>query len=168
MTQTAEYLQLDTEAYRGGMSDSPPPANRRSKVRFPIDLPLCYHTIGRLSLSGVGRVLNISSKDVWVICPHRLTPGTPVELLIDWPIRLNGEIDIQLVMNGRVCRCDIDGFAVSFDQHRFRRTAPSVTQRPEARQIDAEADSVCDETSPAVFAAHLSGAGQSELLWLAK
>jgi hypothetical protein len=100
------------------------PRERRSRIRFPVDLPFCYRSLNPTLFSGEGSVLNMSSHGALVVCRHQLTAGTMVELTIQWPARLDGWIPLQLVIVGRIVRCEISGFAVAFRHQRFRLAVP--------------------------------------------
>jgi hypothetical protein len=78
----------------------PDPDERRSRVRFPIRLPLVYRTLDRTFRSGRGRTLNISSAGLLVEarCDH-LALGTTVEISIAWPARTQGQKPLFLVMS---------------------------------------------------------------------
>jgi len=98
----------------------PVPPDRRSRVRFPMDLPFCYRTLDRNIRSGAGRVLNVSSRGVLAACAHQLTAGTTVELTMEWPAQLDGRVPLHLVMLGTIVRCEVAGFAVAAFQYRFQ------------------------------------------------
>src|SRR5664279_2498968 len=94
---------------------------RRSRVRFPLELPVCYRTLDRQRrLVGRGWVLNMSSGGVLVAAPHEISAGTPLELSIEWPFLLEGRVPLQLVGSGKVVRCETFGFALLLSRHQFR------------------------------------------------
>lgn len=96
---------------------------RRSGVRFPLDLRIRYRTCGRGCLpAGTGWVVNISSGGVLVACPDRVNAGTRLELNIEWPSLLDGRVPLQLVTLGRVLRSDSSGFAILLKRYEFRTT----------------------------------------------
>jgi len=95
---------------------------RRSKVRFPLDLLVSYRTLGRASVSGEGRAVNLSSSGMLVSRPHQLSVGDSLELRVEWPSLLEGRIGLQLVVTGKVVRSGPSSFAVFFNQHQFRTT----------------------------------------------
>jgi len=55
-----------------------------------------------------------------ISCPDEITVGTLLELNIDWPIRLDGRIPLQLIVIGTVVRCGLFHFAVGIERHYFR------------------------------------------------
>ena len=93
---------------------------RRAKLRFAVNIPVRYRTLGRKSITGEGTVVNMSSSGVLVLRPHRLNVNARLELRIEWPSMLNGQIELQLVAIGKVVRCDPSGFAAAFHRHQFR------------------------------------------------
>ena len=94
---------------------------RRSKVRFPLGFQVRYRILGEESPLWVeGRALNMSSGGMLIGRTHDLGVGEVVEVRIDWPLRLEGRIGLQLVAVGKVVRCGLADFAVLFSQHQFR------------------------------------------------
>jgi hypothetical protein len=103
------------------------PVDRRSKVRFPLELPVRYRTLGREGpFAGVGRVVNFSSGGVLVAHQHEIQEGARMELNIEWPFLLNGQVPLQLVMLGKVVRCETSSFAVELGRYQFRTTRRAV------------------------------------------
>ena len=115
----ALWHSLDAEEVRTAALLRPVSTDSRSKLRFPIDLPFRYQTIGPALLYGAGRVVGISSSQVTAACRHQIMVGTPMELVIVWPTRRDGWIPIHLIMSGRVACCDMSGFTVASCQYRF-------------------------------------------------
>lgn len=104
------------------------PVERRSRVRFPIELRVRYRTLGRGEpLAGVGRVVNVSSGGVLLAYQDEIRAGTPMELNIEWPSLLDGRVPLQLVMLGRVVRCELSGLAVALSRYSFRTTRTTAT-----------------------------------------
>lgn len=106
---------------------------RRSKVRFPLELPVTYRTLGRGSrCSGEGRVANMSKNGVLVSAQHQITVGVRMELRIEWPSLLYGRVPVCLVTRGQVVRCDTSSFAVLMTRYQFRtakRKVASIGER---------------------------------------
>jgi hypothetical protein len=101
---------------------------RRSKTRYPVTLTVRYRTMGRFNrTTGMGRTVNISSSGLLVSSTHRAEVGTRVEINIEWPSMLDGQIPLQLVAVGRVVRCLESGFALSFAQYQFRTMSRKTT-----------------------------------------
>lgn len=94
---------------------------RRSRVRFPVELTVRYRSMGRRStVLGMGRTLNMSSGGLLIACEHELRTGVRLELNIEWPSLLDGSIPLQLVATGKVVRSAGSGFAVAFASYQFR------------------------------------------------
>ena len=102
---------------------------RRSKLRFPLDLQVRYHTLCGRRIAGEGRTVNLSSRGILVTRAHELRENTKVELRIQWPSLLESKISLQLVVSGTVVRGGPSSFAVAVDQHQFR-TARNENPRP--------------------------------------
>jgi len=104
------------------------PVERRSRVRFPIELRVRYRTLGRGEpLAGVGWVVNVSSGGVLLAYQDEIRAGTLMELNIEWPSLLDGRVPLQLVMLGRVVRCEVSGLAVALSRYSFRTTGTPAT-----------------------------------------
>ena len=100
---------------------------RRSKVRFPLELQVWYCTLERgTPFAAVGEVVNISSSGALIAHSYAITAGARVELKIEWPSPLDGRVPLQLVTVGKVVRCGASCFAVVFDWYQFRTAAKST------------------------------------------
>src|ERR1700730_6670436 len=85
--------------------DRSTPLERRSKIRYPVTLNVRYRTLGRSHrISGMGRTLNMSSGGLLIDADQRTEVGARIELNIEWPSMLDGQIPLQLVAVGRVVR----------------------------------------------------------------
>jgi hypothetical protein len=76
-------------------------SDRRCNPRFPISSQVEY-TVGRLHEKGVIR--NISNGGVFIQIGRTLPEGRPLELLIDWPAKLDGKHRLRLSAKDRVLR----------------------------------------------------------------
>jgi len=107
------------------------PLERRSKIRYPVSLNVKYRTVGRSNrISGMGRTLNMSSGGLLIAADQRTDLGARIELNIEWPSMLDGQIPLQLVAVGRVVRCLESGFALSFTQYQFRTLSRKLQSTP--------------------------------------
>jgi hypothetical protein len=94
---------------------------RRSKLRFPLDLGTHYQTVGKgQPCIGTGLVGNMSSSGLFVAGEHEVDAGRRIKLTVEWPTLLNGEIPLQLVIDGKVVRSEASGFGVELHRHQFR------------------------------------------------
>src|SRR5438067_8392813 len=95
---------------------------RRAKIRFGIERPVRYRFLYGASIGQVasGRALDASSNGVLLESDTELSVGDPLELLIDWPAQLNGDVPLQLVTAGCVVRVAGNRCAVSVERYEFR------------------------------------------------
>ena len=125
MTSFAGGL-ADLEDDRVGIvSDQPFLDERRSKIRYPLDLIIQFHFLsGASGFSGVGRTINLSSSGVLVFSEHipldETSAGAGLKMSIKWPSLLDDRIPLQLFAVGRVVRRGVSTFAARFDRHQFR------------------------------------------------
>ncbi|HVW09684.1 MAG TPA: response regulator [Bryobacteraceae bacterium] len=112
----------------GGPSPSNKEAERRTNARFDCHLAVSYQTLEKPFISGQGEseTLNISSKGVLFRASEALEPGQLVQVSVDWPARLENQIPLKLVAEGRIVR-NIKGVAaMTIEKYEFRtRRAPA-------------------------------------------
>jgi hypothetical protein len=98
-----------------------PGVERRAKPRYPIDLVARHRTLHkRAAQMGAGHTVNLSSHGMLVAAPNALHVGEHVRVSVDWPKQLDGHVALQLVVEGRVVRCDPAVFAIAFHHYEFR------------------------------------------------
>jgi hypothetical protein len=96
---------------------------RRLKVRYPIEVNVCYRAVERRQcVSGTGQTTDLSSGGVRVVTPqeHHLLTGTKVEIKMKWISLLHGTVPLNLVAIARVARCGKSSFAAKFERYEFR------------------------------------------------
>lgn len=81
---------------------------RRIETRFGVDRVL------------VGESLNISSKNLLFSTTESFPVGQAVEASIDWPIRLNEQIPLTLVVEGAVVGSANNHTTMRIDRYQFR------------------------------------------------
>lgn len=131
-----------------GMSSAPAaspikayPIERRSHERFPINLKADFRVIYRNRILGLGatRTLNIGSGGVLLKPDQLLAVGASLELLISWPLRLEGGCRLKLVILGRIVRSDAGGAAVKAKHYEFRtsgiRTPGTIQAELQVRSL---------------------------------
>jgi len=74
----------------------------------------------------MGSVVNMSSGGVLVASKHEITVGSRMEISIEWPSLLDGQVPLQLVATGRVVRCDTFSFAMGLASHQFRTRTRAI------------------------------------------
>jgi hypothetical protein len=94
---------------------------RRAALRYPIKLAAFYRTLSKnASISGAGVIRNMSSIGLLIASRDGIDRGTRVEVRMAWPWPLDSGAGLQLVVTGKVVRCEQDSFALAFGKHEFR------------------------------------------------
>jgi hypothetical protein len=106
---------------------------RRSKERYALVLNVRYRALGPMPYSGDGQVANLSIGGALVISRHEVGVGDDLEVRIEWPSLLDGEIALQLVAIGSVVRGGTSSFAMRFRRHQFRTVRSQV--QPIAKSV---------------------------------
>jgi len=131
--QRSVFSAVNNPALTGGTNNSNKEAERRTNARFDCHLAVSYQTLEKPFLSGQGtsETLNISSKGVLFRADELLEPGQLVQVSVDWPARLENQIPLKLVAEGRVVR-NIKGVAaMTIEKYEFRtRRTPANTDKP--------------------------------------
>lgn len=107
-------------------------AERRLKVRFPVQLRVRYRTLSGPRSSGAGQTINISSGGLLIAAEAPLAiAGKQVQILVDWPLLLHGLTPLQLSATCQVVRCQEALFAVKLVRYQFRtkRTVGAALQQ---------------------------------------
>jgi hypothetical protein len=113
--------------------------DRRSRLRFPVTMRVCYRTFEQgFPRAAGGWVVNMSRSSVLVSGKQIVNTGNYVELNIEWPALLHGRVPLRFVAVGKVVRCDASSFAVKLVGHQFRTAKSKITP------IDARG--ICDST----------------------
>jgi len=98
--------------------------NRRSKLRYDLQLELVYRTLGRTkNVAGYGTTRNLSSKAFIFQPSDELSKGDEIEATIHWPVLLDNTLRLNLVLGGIVARRDSNGCVVEILRHEFRTRA---------------------------------------------
>jgi DNA-binding NarL/FixJ family response regulator len=105
-----------------GEKAEPSGADRRTNARFPCRLAVSYQALEHPFLSGVAtsETLNISSKGLLFSTEEALQPGQLLQVSVDWPARLENQVPLKLVAEGRIVR-NLNGLAaMRIDKYEFR------------------------------------------------
>jgi hypothetical protein len=102
--------------------------DRRSKYRFPMQCDLRYRLLkdGAPLETGLGHTIDIGSGGVSFAVDHDLPSGHFIELAIRWPVLLDDSCPMQLVVFGRVLRCQDGKCACTVGKYEFRTQARSA------------------------------------------
>ena len=108
-------------------------AERRNNARFPCRLAVSYQTLEHPILSGQGtsETLNISSKGILFTSNEKFEAGQLVQVSLDWPARLENQVPLKLVAEGRIVRNNNGQTAMTIDKYEFR-TRRVVQKNPPA------------------------------------
>ena len=108
-------------------------AERRTNMRYPCRLCVSWRTLDppvRRGESTIG-TLNISSKGILFSTTEQFDPGCVLEVALDWPVRLDQQIPLKLVVRGNVLR-SADGYtAMSISRYEFRTRANGLANMNE-------------------------------------
>jgi CheY-like chemotaxis protein len=116
----------DIAAEAGGGPD------RRTNARFPCRLAVSYQALEHPFLSGVStsETLNISSKGLLFATEEALQPGQLLQVSVDWPARLENQIPLKLVAEGRIVRNSNGLAAMRIDKYEFRTRRIKPQNKP--------------------------------------
>ena len=113
-----------------------PSSERRTSVRFPLNLEVRYSVAGRRGPDeqGSGRTIDMSSSGLSFTADRPLSIGQKLDLSIDWPVLLDGDVQLQLVSSGGVVRTTRAVTALRIERHEFRtrRAGLRVVPRQES------------------------------------
>ena len=100
----------------------PKGAERRNSARFPCRLAVSYQSLEPPFITGqaTSETVNISSKGLLFTTPDPLQPGQLFQVSVDWPARLENEIPLKLVAEGRIIRNVNGQAAMAIDKYEFR------------------------------------------------
>jgi len=95
--------------------------DRRSRIRYPVALPLRYQSILANLHYGAfcsGKTVDFASQG-FLVSTDELVPmvGSKIRARVDWPVALDGILPLQFIVTGCVVRISGNRFGVSFDRH---------------------------------------------------
>jgi hypothetical protein len=105
-------------------------ADRRDRRRYDIDLALHYKVLGQhhVDQSGAGKAVNLSAGGIAIAIGEVLTPGSTVELAVAWPVLLNQNCPLKLVVTGKVVRSTQAMTAIRMERYEFRTLGTRTLQ----------------------------------------
>jgi len=106
----------------GGIEKESGGADRRNNARFPCRLAVSYQALEHPFFSGTAtsETLNISSKGLLFSTEEALQPGQLLQVSVDWPARLENQVPLKLVAEGRIVRNLNGQAAMRIDKYEFR------------------------------------------------
>ncbi|MGC9946697.1 MAG: hypothetical protein ABSF64_10055 [Bryobacteraceae bacterium] len=95
---------------------------RRARRRFPIQQDVRYQCVkgSRISLIGVGKTLEISSREVRFTTQQPLKRGQKMRLAMDWPAMLGNTCRMKLEISGWIVDSEPGEAAVKIERYEFR------------------------------------------------
>ena len=106
---------------------------RRGSVRFPLTLDVRYSVLHRNGPveTGSGKLVDVSSSGLRFTGEAPVTPGLKLDVAINWPVLLDGRIQLQLTVSGVAVRSYGSEISMRIQQHDFRtRSVQLKTARP--------------------------------------
>ena len=98
---------------------------RRAAHRYPIEIAVVYHLLhkGKVLKRGFGLTRNLSSSGLLMESSSSLSIGSEVEVFLAWPARLDGEVNLNLWIQGRTVRARDNCTAITIERSDFRTRA---------------------------------------------
>lgn len=95
---------------------------RRTALRFPIQCEVRYQCVkgARVTTVGLGKTLEISSREVTFTTRQPLTRGQKVHLALDWPVLLGDTCRMKLEIFGWIVNSRPAEAVVKIERHEFR------------------------------------------------
>jgi hypothetical protein len=95
---------------------------RRARRRFPIQQDVRYQCVkgSRICLVGMGKTLDISSREVRFTTQQPLKRGQKMRLAMDWPALLDNTCRMKLEISGWIVDSAPDVAAVKIERYEFR------------------------------------------------
>src|SRR5438045_6416917 len=95
---------------------------RRHHKRLPIEREVRYKVLGT-ERTGRGKTIDMRSAGVLFTTASGLMEGDKIELVIDWPVQLEGRLRLKMVMFGRVVRAEEKQAAITISRYSLRTRA---------------------------------------------
>ncbi len=98
---------------------------RRRKLRFPIHREVRYKLLddGRIVARGRGETVDMGSGGIAFRINEALPLGAYIELSVSWPVPLDDNTPMQLIVFGRVLRFNSGRFVCGIEKWEFRTQA---------------------------------------------
>ncbi len=103
---------------------------RRNGIRFPIKSELRWTVLNRKIgiVTGKGETKDFSSSGIAFFSETPLSPGTRLELDVDWPAELDGRIPMKLLAMGKVVRAQGHLVCVTIEKKEFRKAGRKASR----------------------------------------
>jgi hypothetical protein len=102
------------------------------RTRFPLTLEVRYIAVVRRAPveTGSGRTIDLSSSGLSFTADRPLLTGQRLDVSINWPVLLDGGVQLQLMMSGVVVRTNGTLTALRIERHEFRTRRGGLKAAP--------------------------------------
>jgi hypothetical protein len=128
-----------------------PRPERRASVRFPLTLDVRYSVShGHAPVeTGSGQLIDLSSSGLRFLAQGHVEPGLRLDVAIDWPVLLDGRVQLQLIVTGRVVWSNGAEIALQIQRHGFRTRGMRLdATSPQESDVLRAAGEIAPTTAP--------------------
>jgi PilZ domain-containing protein len=120
-------------------------SERRKHARFPLALEMTYFVVdgARRGEKGISQTIDVSSSGLRFLTAYALPVGAQVDVVINWPISLDGHVPLQLSVSGTVVRLCGNETVLSLQRHAFKTRRTGKTLVPIVEAIHAREPMQC-------------------------
>lgn len=95
---------------------------RRARLSFPIQQDVRYQCSkgSRIVAVGVGKTIEIGSREVRFTTQHPLQRGQKIRLAMDWPAMLDNTCRLKLEIHGWIVLSEAGQSAAKIERYQFR------------------------------------------------
>jgi len=114
-----EALRTIAEQGKAVPGGAPDGHERRAAVRFRLECPIRYETHAEPRQVGVGHTIDMSNTGIAFTTESLLPANVQLTLQVTWPVRLEGEVPIELHATGRLSRAEAMKAALQLENMSF-------------------------------------------------
>jgi len=110
---------------------------RRRSFRFPVNLGVRYSVIGHRgpAENGSGRTIDVSTSGLSFTADRPLSVGLTLDVSIEWPVLLDGSVQLQLVTSGVVVRSTGAVVAMRIGRPEFKTRCAGLKVEPRLESV---------------------------------
>jgi hypothetical protein len=108
-----------TERGKPIAGEPPDDKERRAAMRVRLECPSRYETLSGPKQVGSGHTIDVSSTGIAFTTETLLPADAKLTLLIRWPVRLEGDVPIELHAAGRIARTEATRAALAVENISF-------------------------------------------------
>jgi PilZ domain-containing protein len=112
-------MQLIAKQGKSGASRPPAGRERRAGGRTQIVCPSRYETHSEPRQAGTGHTIDMSDAGIAFTTESLLPPDAMITLHVTWPVRLEGDVPVELSATGRLARTEATRAALRLDSVSF-------------------------------------------------